>query len=212
MHKLEALRRLKDSFAAVAVRRCEALARGDDEGQADRDAAIRTLAAVKLFLELIEFSQIETKPLLRLFNALVQLEKTGKHAAMLKKPSRGGRPRDPYEVLRTKAQLAAAMGSLRKVRVGRDEAARWITKKIPSTLAAKLSNKPIEPSMVKEWYDRFGGDGGEQGIARNSYLETIEVLELAVTNGFKLKDRIAFLINRLDALLPDQANRENPPV
>jgi hypothetical protein len=205
LSKLATLRALGDTLVAIEARHGDRLSPDDDPGLADREAAVLALVAT---IDALRRFHMETGPLDRLNAALHDVAVHGRHAAMLVTPRRASRPPDSLNVQMVKGALAAIM----KVRIDcgekRKDAAVWVARKLPPRLARKLSRKPITGGTIADWYDRWGGEHGEKGHARDHYRTIVDIFDVLRRAGVTSEEtRLLAVMRSIDIKIP-----ENPPV
>ncbi len=173
-HKLESLRALQATLAAIETFRTKAKKSKDDRGlQEDREAAGKALVAVITFLREIGF---ETRSLDRLNAELADLAIYGRRGDLLTAPTPNHRPPDAHSVQGFKGVCAGVMALLLNKGCKRKDAAKWIARHV---------DRAIKPRTVEEWYDRYGGKQGEPGFARERYLTVL----LQVDKNKPIEDR-----------------------
>jgi hypothetical protein len=174
----DSLDELWDNLDENSVRHANDLAQfPSDQHGCDLFAAIVALAAV---IDFLMFSPRKSsgpddrhqslRILLELRRNLVALYEGGALPPMFRSRIKGsGRRADVSSILTIKGILAGLMRRQQCAGMSRSEAASWIANNVSPKLAARLSRTAITPRIVSEWSVRYGGEHGENGVARKAY-------------------------------------------
>jgi hypothetical protein len=131
---------------------------------------ISAVMALDSIIDHFSDCELELNPLLRLRDALVSAEPV----AMLRPPRGLGRGRqgDRPRKHEAKGMLAAMVRLRQDIGDDRRKAASWVAGKCPQALRKKLAPKAksLTADTVLGWLDWYGGDGGQAGPGRETFL------------------------------------------
>jgi hypothetical protein len=166
LHKLAALRLVRDAMRTFEDQHRERIARGDNPAEAARDAAQWALdMVVRFFLD----EGIEAHPLMRLLHELAALSQGASPSAMLAALPTPHRRPDAPAIEGIKGRLAAIM-EFRQKRSGlsRREAGEWVARQATLKLEGRLG--PVTRAAVDSWLVKWGGELGPWSAGREGYL------------------------------------------
>jgi hypothetical protein len=169
LHKLAALRVLKEGMAKFEAVRQARLEAGQAQGEVDRETAQLALTCVVGFF--VDHG-IEAGPLHRVLGGLEALSAGSRAIEMLRPITVAHRPIDPPVVEEVKGRLAAIMAYLQKQGLSRRQAAQWVSENLPP----ELGLGQVSASAVDSWLAKWGGQYGTKGSGQEGYRHTLDIL------------------------------------
>lgn len=172
VHRLAALRLLRDRLSQLEATRQPRMERGDHAADVDREIAQVALTEV---VAALQDQGIETRPLSRLLAGLVALS-AGSSAPVMLAPrrTRHRRPDAPL-IEASKGRLAAIMEFRQQSGLTRTAAGQWVVRNMPPKLQAQLG--AFRRAALDDWLTKWGGRRGAQpGHGRDGYLAMRKIL------------------------------------
>jgi hypothetical protein len=171
LHKLAALRVLKEGMAKFEAVRQARLEAGQAQGEVDRETAQLALTCVVGFF--VDHG-IEAGPLRRVLGGLEALSAGSRAIEMLRPITAAHRPIDPPVVEEVKGRLAGIMAYLQTQGLPRRQAAQWVSKNLPPDLKPGLGQ--VSARAVDSWLAKWGGQYGTKGTGQEGYRHTLDIL------------------------------------
>jgi hypothetical protein len=159
-------------MSELEKQRRDRLERGDNPGEADRDAAQLALTdVVTFFLD----HGIQSEPLVRLLSELAALSAGSSPSPMLAPAVTSHRRPDAPAIEGIKGRLAAIMDFRQQAGLTRKEAAKWVAESLPPKMRHRLGS--VRPATVDSWLVKWGGEhGAAPGSGREGYLHMRNIL------------------------------------
>jgi hypothetical protein len=192
-HKLALLRTLDAGLNHFEAIRTKAIADGEDEAEANRDAAQRALTFIAMFLQELDY---ESGSVGRVVADLAALEQGSKPSRMLMPRITPHRALDAPLIETIKGRLAAIM-EYRQRELSRRDAAAWVLRHLPGAAQGKL--KVNKPGTIDSWLTKWGGRYGTASVGRVALFGMRSLLEQLKPNEQGLKTVLVRLARSLPA-------------